>query len=854
MPSLGAMVESLIYSRISFAKMMRRLLVLLLAAGVVYPAPPGAAEAWKQAMEAASNAATEGTRGRLLREALRTAQQFGDTDSRLLESLVELAAPCESDACNSAEQEKFLERALVVRPLAKPADWHLAQVLERLGMIAARAGRNRDALLCYRDAVQIFEHTAGPGDGNVARVLVAMAKAYQQDGDKTQARLTMDHALEARESAGAGRTEEFAALVEESANLFSDQDQGQRAQKEYERALAIREQVWGKGDSRYIDSMRNIATTVTWQSPAYAEQLLNRVVEASRAAEGDESEEHYQALASLAAYYAQHRRNADAERTYQKAYAVRESFSRGGDAEGARCLQALAAIRMAMGEREAAIEAASHSLAIHDTLPADPKNESLNVLALLAEASLETGAPADAERYYREFAQAARLKHTALLIRVSDKLSRIYQGQGDYARAAEKLEAAVASTEAASGGDSSELGDQLLRLAGIYERLGRPADAFRVHMRANQIAWARLLQVTADNGTGALGMLLLGLVAAAVALAAGAVGGYAWLERNLDQRIEALYPKDGEARPVRRVEFHGEGRSLFALRARNLMLTLLTLGVYAFWGRAAVRRYLFGQAEFEDDRLVFHGTGNEMLQGWLKGGPAVLLALLLPYVLPSMWRSRYALLVAQMIAVAAIGLLWPLVRAGAHRYRMNRMSWRGVRFGFGGDTREFQRMSFRGLLLTIATFGVYYPFFQVETRRYLFSHTWFGNRRFEFTGNGRDLVGAFLIALPLSILTGGLFWAWWSALRSRYFWAHTLFGGARFRCTATGAGLLGLWVTNALLVVGTLGVGLSWATVRSAQYWSSHVQMEGEPDFSGVQQEEVVEEPLSGFLGFDFGF
>ena len=46
----------------------------------------------------------------------------------------------------------------------------------------------------------------------------------------------------------------------------------------------------------------------------------------------------------------------------------------------------------------------------------------------------------------------------------------------------------------------------------------------------------------------------------------------------------------------RHLQFHGSTGSLFAIQAVNVLFTLLTLGIYYFWGKARVRAYLLSRA------------------------------------------------------------------------------------------------------------------------------------------------------------------------------------------------------------------------------------------------------------------
>ena len=76
---------------------------------------------------------------------------------------------------------------------------------------------------------------------------------------------------------------------------------------------------------------------------------------------------------------------------------------------------------------------------------------------------------------------------------------------------------------------------------------------------------------------------------------------------------------DSQRGQVRKLRFHGTGGSLYGIHIVNMLLTGLTLGIYYFWGKVKVRNYIFSQSEFEGDRFAYHGTGKELLIGWLRG-------------------------------------------------------------------------------------------------------------------------------------------------------------------------------------------------------------------------------------------
>lgn len=306
--------------------------------------------------------------------------------------------------------------------------------------------------------------------------------------------------------------------------------------------------------------------------------------------------------------------------------------------------------------------------------------------------------------------------------------------------------------------------------------------------------------------------------------------------------------------------FHGTGGSLFGIHIVNMLLTILTLGIYYFWGKTKVRSYVLSQTEFAGDRFAYHGTGKELLMGFLKavgffGAP--LLALL---VVPDLMGADGTTIGLATLLAYGIGALFiPIAKVGARRYRLSRTSWRGIRFSFRGAIKDYMKLFFSGQALTMLTFGLYYPYFETRKHAFMVEHSYFGNHKFHFDGNGRDLFGSYLLAMFLSLPTLGLYWLWFHAKKHRYFWDNTSIGHARFHSTVTGGALLGLWAGNILLLIVTLGLAWPWVIVRNAQFACRYLTLEGSLDFTTEVKQEAhlassTGEGLSSFLDLDSGF
>ncbi len=63
--------------------------------------------------------------------------------------------------------------------------------------------------------------------------------------------------------------------------------------------------------------------------------------------------------------------------------------------------------------------------------------------------------------------------------------------------------------------------------------------------------------------------------------------------------------------------FHGSWQEFARIAFPNLLLTIVTLGIYRFWATTRERDYLWSKTEFIDERLEWTGRGIELFIGFL---------------------------------------------------------------------------------------------------------------------------------------------------------------------------------------------------------------------------------------------
>lgn len=136
-----------------------------------------------------------------------------------------------------------------------------------------------------------------------------------------------------------------------------------------------------------------------------------------------------------------------------------------------------------------------------------------------------------------------------------------------------------------------------------------------------------------------------------------------------------LHPDQAHHVPI---EFTGSGSEYFRIWIVNLLLTLVTLGIYYPWAKVRRLRYFYGNTLVAGHALDFHGEPKKMLRGSALAG---LLFLVYSQALD------YSPL-AGLIGAVLVSALWPLLLRAALQFRTAHTSWRGMRFGFGGGTAE----------------------------------------------------------------------------------------------------------------------------------------------------------------------
>ncbi len=392
--------------------------------------------------------------------------------------------------------------------------------------------------------------------------------------------------------------------------------------------------------------------------------------------------------------------------------------------------------------------------------------------------------------------------------------------------------------------------------------------------------------------------------AAPAEVAAGSTGGG-----------EMLHAAEPSHRSYFQVTFTGLAADYFRIWIVNLLLTLLTLGVWSAWAKVRKHRYLYGHTWLAGANFEYHANPIAILRGRLIAAAAIGVYWLFENLLPSTgpW----------LLAALLCGAPWIIARSLT--FNAANSSHRGIRFGFSGTQRdvalaiwplalalvafvaigrnaleimEHPGRYFARMGTVTAAFIAIYPYAIAQIRRLTVGKTAWGNQPFSTTMRVRNVygiyaIGAALCCIPLlvaivvlsfaafgtvaltrnhpswAIMISGMFgllgWAsvlivWTAYNRSRMtnLVVNTarLSNIARLRGAISARALAKLYTVNLLAIIASCGLLIPWAVVRLARYRLQAITVEIEAPLTAVtaavvQNPRATGEELGEMFGFD---
>ena len=310
------------------------------------------------------------------------------------------------------------------------------------------------------------------------------------------------------------------------------------------------------------------------------------------------------------------------------------------------------------------------------------------------------------------------------------------------------------------------------------------------------------------------------------------------------------FAPDESVRTVRhRPEFVGRAGEYFGIWIVNVLLSIVTLGIYSAWAKVRTERYFYGNTTLAGSAFDYVANPISILKGRLIAY-AVVIALVV--------SSKFAPLL-YLALFFAIAVMVPALIVWSLRFRARNSIWRGLSFRFDESAGAAYGPFLLWAWLTGLTLSLLYPLMKMRQHQFVVEGHRYGRKRFDYQGHTADYYLPYGIAAVLGIAlfvafgffvgrmagdAGGVaptdvgtwaflsvmafyvvFFAVMTFLRIRYtnlLWNSARIGPHRFESSLRVRDVFWIYASNAVAIVCTVGLAVPWAMIRLARYRSAH--------------------------------
>ena len=309
------------------------------------------------------------------------------------------------------------------------------------------------------------------------------------------------------------------------------------------------------------------------------------------------------------------------------------------------------------------------------------------------------------------------------------------------------------------------------------------------------------------------------------------------------------------------VDFRGNTREWFGIWIVNLVLSILTIGIYSAWAKVRQKKYFYQHTYVGERNFDYHATGKQILIGRI----IVIAGLAVFTVLSSIPIVAIFLFLGFLFAIP-----WLVVQSLRFNARVS--SWSNVRFGFFGSYGTAAKVTILYPFLAALTLYIAPPYADRARRRFIVSNHTLGKTGFAFAAPISKFYKAALAALAWVLIVGavlgfaivqsgildGLFGsleamesqppqielgmtvatyaalfvvlapagALYYAMARNIVFNHSTLGGVHaFRSTVPPLRFVWIVVTNAIAMIGSLFLLVPWAQMRKAHFLAEHTEM-----------------------------
>jgi uncharacterized membrane protein YjgN (DUF898 family) len=195
-----------------------------------------------------------------------------------------------------------------------------------------------------------------------------------------------------------------------------------------------------------------------------------------------------------------------------------------------------------------------------------------------------------------------------------------------------------------------------------------------------------------------------------------------------------------------RGSFTGSAKEYFGIWIVNVLLTIVTIGIYSAWAKVRRKRYFNGNTVIHGRAFGYHATGGQIFKGRLIAFAFIVVAQLMGLIHP------YLVFLPPLLLM--VFLPWLIMRS--IRFNARVTSYRNVRFDFAGTAGGAFLSVMLGGLVAFFSLGILAPLSSRWMNRYIFGNLRYGDRPFSADPKISKLYRVWIIPAIMVIIGGAI--------------------------------------------------------------------------------------------------
>ncbi len=191
-------------------------------------------------------------------------------------------------------------------------------------------------------------------------------------------------------------------------------------------------------------------------------------------------------------------------------------------------------------------------------------------------------------------------------------------------------------------------------------------------------------------------------------------------------------------------KFHGKSGEYFRIWIVNVVLSILTLGIYSAWAKVRNKRYFYSNTELDGSTFEYLADPVAILKGRLLAVGVFAIYTITVWFVP----------LSEPVFILAFigGLPWLIMRSMTFNARNS--AFRNIRFDFNSNYGEAAKVFIGIPLLVLLTLGLAYPYFAYRYRDFIVNNSGFGTTGFDFDARAKHFYLIYIKAFGALLLLG----------------------------------------------------------------------------------------------------